>query len=207
MSIGRDGHLHASIYDKRDDFNFHFTFFPSLSSNIPSSSAFDVYLSISLYITLGPAPRMNVLFWVPGDFPVSYWNEDSPWNAWKRHSGSFMVDTGIWSLPLTNDKWHYGPWPVSVTSQPIRLSTIFMILILSFTFTELRVVSMEHLQRVLHANRKRLPFRTPGSVRLLGTCLCSNCWDQFYRTCRVFSRLFTLNTLRYFLNFDLYISS
>ena len=27
---------------------------------------------------------------------------------------------------------------------------------------------MEHSQRVLHASRKRLPFRTPGSVPFLG---------------------------------------
>ena len=26
------------------------------------------------------------------------------------------------------------------------------------------------------------------------TCLCSNCWDKFSRTCRVFSRLFSFNT-------------
>ena len=32
------------------------------------------------------------------------------------------------------------------------------------TFTELWMVSMEHLQRVWHANMERLPFRSPGSV-------------------------------------------
>ena len=31
-------------------------------------------------------------------------------------------------------------------------------------------VSMEHLQRVWHASRERLPFRTPGSVPHFGTC-------------------------------------
>ena len=51
------------------------------------------------------------------------------------------------------------------------------------------LVSMEHLQRVWHASRKRLPFRTPGSVPHCGTCLCSNCWDQIPRTCNVFTRL------------------
>ena len=44
----------------------------------------------------------------------------------------------------------------------------FMTFILSLTFTELWVVSMEHLQRVWHASRERLPFRTPGSVPFLG---------------------------------------
>ena len=28
------------------------------------------------------------------------------------------------------------------------------------------------------------------------------CWDQFYQTCRIFSRLLTLNNPRYFLDFD-----
>ena len=39
LSIGMDGQLHTSLYDKRDDFNFHITNFPLLSSNIPSSPA------------------------------------------------------------------------------------------------------------------------------------------------------------------------
>ena len=45
LSIGRDGQLHTSIYDKRDDFNFHFTNFPFLSSNIPTSPAYGVFIS------------------------------------------------------------------------------------------------------------------------------------------------------------------
>ena len=60
---------------------------------------------------------------------------------------------------------------------------------------------MEHLQRVWLPSREGLPFRTPGSVPLLGTCLCSNCWDQIPRTCHVFTRLFALNTPWYFLDF------
>ena len=107
---------------------------------------------------------------------------------------------------MRNVKRHSDPWLVTATSQPIRLSTSFMTLIPIVTFTELRVNSMEHLQRVCQASRERLPFRTPGSVPLLGTSLCSNCWDQFYRTC-IFSRLFTLNTPRYFLHFAWNIKS
>ena len=82
------------IYDKRDDFNFHITNFPFLRSNIPSSPAYGV-LSLNFYDTPGLAHRMNVLFWGPGDFPVSNSNRDTSWNAWHRYSGSFMVDTGI----------------------------------------------------------------------------------------------------------------
>ena len=39
--------------------------------------------------------HMNVVFWGPGDCPVSYSNEGTLWDAWNRHSESFMVDTGI----------------------------------------------------------------------------------------------------------------
>ena len=45
LSIKRDGRLHTSIYDKRDDFNFHITNFPFLSSNIPASPAYGVFIS------------------------------------------------------------------------------------------------------------------------------------------------------------------
>ena len=45
-----------------------------------------------------------------------------------------------------------------------------------FDLHRLWVVSMEHLQRVWHASRERLPLRTPGSVPFLGACMCSDCW-------------------------------
>ena len=45
LSIGRDDLPNTSIYDKRDDFNFHITNFPFLSSNIPSLPAYDVFIS------------------------------------------------------------------------------------------------------------------------------------------------------------------
>ena len=48
LSIGRDGQLHTSLYDKCDDFNFHMTHVPFLSSNISYSP--------------GLGPLMNVLF-------------------------------------------------------------------------------------------------------------------------------------------------
>ena len=72
LSIGRDGQLHTSLYDKRDDFNFHITNFPFLSSNIPFSPAYGVFISqLIRYARL--APLMNVLFWGRPDFPISYY--------------------------------------------------------------------------------------------------------------------------------------
>ena len=45
LSIESDGQLRTSLYDKRDDFNFHITNFPFLSSNIPSAPAYGVFIS------------------------------------------------------------------------------------------------------------------------------------------------------------------
>ena len=45
LSFGRDGQLHTSLYDKRDDFNFHITNFPFLSSNFAFSPAYGVFIS------------------------------------------------------------------------------------------------------------------------------------------------------------------
>ena len=45
LSIERDGQLRTSLYDKRDDFNFHITKFPFLSSNIPSSQTYGAFIS------------------------------------------------------------------------------------------------------------------------------------------------------------------
>ena len=45
LSIESDGQLRTSLYDKRDDFNFHITNFPFLSSNISSSPAYGVFIS------------------------------------------------------------------------------------------------------------------------------------------------------------------
>ena len=45
LSIESDGHLGISLYDKRDDFNFHIINFPFLSRNIQSSPAYDIFIS------------------------------------------------------------------------------------------------------------------------------------------------------------------
>ena len=45
LSIGRDGQLRTSLYDKRDDFNFHITNISFLSSNIQSLPAYGVFIS------------------------------------------------------------------------------------------------------------------------------------------------------------------
>ena len=43
--IDSGGKLSTRLYDKRDDFDFHFVNFPYLSSNIPSGPSYGVYIS------------------------------------------------------------------------------------------------------------------------------------------------------------------
>ena len=45
LAIESDGQLRTSLYDKRDDFKFHITNVPFLSSNIPYSPAYGVFIS------------------------------------------------------------------------------------------------------------------------------------------------------------------
>ena len=162
------------------------------------------FLSLNLYDTPGLAPHMNVLYWEPGDFPVSYSNRDTSRNAWNRHSGSFMVDMGILfsNMKYPSHECKMTFWSLTNSDFPTdQTFHQFHDLHTELDINRLWVVSMEHLQRVWHASRERLPFRTPGSVPHCGTCLCSNCWDQIPRTCHVFTRLFTSNTPWYFLDF------
>ena len=174
LSIGRDGQLHTSIYDKRDDFNFHITNFPFLSSNIPSSPAYGVFISQLIRYAYACSSYECFFFLRARRLSSKLLEQGIPCGTleiviqevlWSIR-GSYWA---IWSNPLTNVKWHSDPWP-TVTSLPIRLPTNFMTFIPSLTFTELSVVSVEHLQRVWLASRERLPFRTPGSVPQFGTC-------------------------------------
>ena len=64
LSIGRDGQLHTSIYEKRDDFNFHITNFPFLSSNIPTSPAYGVFFAA---YTVCPGLLLVWMFYPEGD--------------------------------------------------------------------------------------------------------------------------------------------
>ena len=172
LSIGRDGQLHNSIYDKRDYFNFHITNCPFLSSNIqprpPMASLFH-----SLYDMPGLAPRMDFLSWGRRDFQISFSNRDMSRNAWNRHLGSFMVDTGMSSnkiFPLTNVKWHSVTWPYTMTtpywSDFVPNSTFY------------RILSGFH-RTFATGVACRLRTITPPYTwsRPFGTCICSTCWD------------------------------
>ena len=111
--------------------------------------------------------------------------------------------------PITPISWPWNrAWPSpnyewfqTVTFQPIILSTMPRL-----TFIELWVVSREHLQRVWHACRERLPFRTPCFRPAFRDMLVLELLrpDSSNLAC---SRLFTLNTPWYFLDFALHVLS
>ena len=94
LSTGRDGQLHTSIYDKQDDFNFHITNFPSLSSNIPSSTVYDVLIS-QLIRYARACPSYKCFMLRTRRLSSKLRKKGYLVNAWNRHSGSFMADTGI----------------------------------------------------------------------------------------------------------------
>ena len=130
LSVGRDGQLYTSIYDKRDDFNFQITNFPFLSSNISVLAAYVVFISrlSQLYLAAGHmpglAPRMDVLFWERRDFQISFSNRDTSRNAWNRHLGSLWSIQGcyqrIWSSSLMKVKELSVTWPYIVVCKKIR---------------------------------------------------------------------------------------
>ena len=183
LLIRRDGQLHTSIFDKRDYFNFHITNYLFLGSNIPSSPVYGVFIFQ----------------------PIRYVRDCSSYECFilrtRRLSRKLLKQGYLAERLKSSFRKFYGRYEDLIQDEvslswmlndiltldqqwlPNRLSTNFMTLIQSLTFTELWVVFLEHLQRMWHASRERLPFRATGSVPHLGTCLCSNCLDQIHRTC------------------------
>ena len=119
LSFGKDGQLRTSLYDKRDDFNFHIKTFRSwvATSHLCPPMAF---LSQNSSDMPGLAPLMNVLFWERRDFTTSFSGRDM-WTSKKIVSkkvlwpvrGSYQT---IWGPPLPNVTRHSGKWPYTVRS-------------------------------------------------------------------------------------------
>ena len=116
LSIGREGQLCSSLYDKRDDFNFHITNFRSwvATSNLCPLMAF---LSRNSSDPPGHAPFVNILFWGRSDFPTSFSGREGMFEIVSKEvlrsvRGSYQT---IWGPPLSNVIWHSGGWPYTVT--------------------------------------------------------------------------------------------
>ena len=82
-----------------------------------------------------------------------------------------------------------------MTSQPIRLSTNFITLIPSLTFTVYKWFPWSICNGCGMSAGNAYPSEHLVSSLIMGL---ANCWERFSRTCRVFSQLLTLNFPRYF---------
>ena len=121
LSIENDSQLRTSLYDKRDDFNFHITNFPFLSSNIPSSPAYGVFISqLIRYARACSSPR---------DFHLSSSDRDMSWNVWNRPSGIFMVDMGISAniMKSPSPKCYMTFWDMTIYNDSLNWSDITQI--------------------------------------------------------------------------------
>ena len=177
LSIGRDGQLHTSIYDKRDDFNFHITNFPFLSSNIPTSPAYGVFISqliryaracSSYGCFILRATRLSNKLLEQG-----YVKErlKSSLRKFYGRYGDLIKQYEVSLSQMLNDIL----WPDHTQWQHPTDQTLYR----TRRFTEFWVVSIEYLRRVLHAGRGRLLLLTPCPVPLR-TCIYSTCWDQSF---------------------------
>ena len=121
LSIESDGQLRTSLYDKRDDFNFHITNFQFLSSNIPSSPAYGVFIS-QLIRYARACSSYECFILRRRDFHLSSSDRDMSWNVWNRPSGSFMVDMGISSniMKSPSPKCYTTFWDMTIYNDTLN---------------------------------------------------------------------------------------
>ena len=225
------------IYDKRDDFNLHITNFPFLSSNIPYSPAYGVFISqliryaracSSYECFILRAKRLSSIllkqgyllerlkssfrkfYGLYGDLIQQYAVTLSRMTFWPLTNSDFPTDQTFHQFHdlYTNLDLHrimngfHGAFATGLASQQGMLT-------LPDTWFRPPIWDLLMLQ-LLRPNSSNLPclystFHLEYPLLLsrfcLQTCFCSNCWDQIPRTCHVFTRLFTLNTPWYFLDF------
>ena len=163
LSIGRDGQLHTFIYDKRDDFNFHITNFPFLSSNIQTSPAYGIF--ISQLIRYARACSSYGCFILRA----------------KRLSNKLLEQGYVKERLKLSLRKFYGRYGDLIKQYEVSLSQMLndilwtdhiqwpptdQTLYRTRPFTEFWVVSIEHLRRVWHADRGRLLLQTPDPVPL-----------------------------------------
>ena len=175
LSICRDGQLRNSIYDKRDDFDFHITNFLSwvATSLLRPPMTFSSFNSSN-------TPGHFLLLWMfyfegMCDFPISFSSRDMSKNfrnvsmkfLWSVQ-GSYQT---IWSPPLSNVTWHSGRWPYTVTPSIDEISHQFLT---TLRWTLLPNMNLYLIERGFHrtfttgaaCHRGCLLIRTPGSVPL-----------------------------------------
>ena len=139
---------------------------------IPSSPAYDVFISqLIRYARSCTSYESFILRAVPLSNKLlgQGYVKESLKSSLRRFYGRYQT---IWGSPLPNVTRHSGGWPYKVTASIDDTLHQFLTLYWSgpnnriWLFTELCEVSIEHLQRVRNANKRRLLLRTPGHVPL-----------------------------------------
>ena len=198
LSIWRDGKLHTSIYDKRDDFNFHITHFPFQSSNIPTSPAYGVF--ISQFIRYSRACSSNGCYILRATrLSNKLLGQGYVTERLKSSLKKFYGRCGdlIEQYEVSLSKMLNGIlWPDHIQWQPPTDHNLYR----TRPFTE-----FEWYHRTFATGLACRPGTlTPPDTwsRPFGTCIWSTCWDRsFFRTCGYFSGLCSSNIPRYFLDF------
>ena len=99
LSIGNDGHLRTSFYDKRDYFNsLTLQTFRSWVATFHLHQPM-VFLSHNSSDTPGLAPLMNVLFWARCNFPISFSGRDM--SSLRKFYGRYGDLTKQYEVPLS----------------------------------------------------------------------------------------------------------
>ena len=191
LSIGRDGQLRTSLDDKRDDFNFHITNFPFLSSNIPSSHG--VFISqLIRYVRACSSSGCFILRAVrlSNKLLGQGYVKKRLKSSLRKFYGRYGDLTKQYEVPLPNVTRHSGGCPYTVTpsiDETLHQFCPFTDLVLITEFDVLPncvKFPKKICKRVRHANRGRLLLRTPSPIHF-GTCMCSNVETNLSWTCLV----------------------
>ena len=167
LSIERNGQLRTSLYDIRDKFNFNIINCPFLSSNIPSSPAYGVF--ISQIIRYSRAwPSYECFIWRAARLSSKLLGQayERMKSSLRKFYGQYgdLIKHNEWSLPLQNVTWHSG----TLHPQWIKLYTNLRTYYRPGHYYRLWPYYQHFwgfhrtLQRVRLANRRCLLLRTPG---------------------------------------------
>ena len=183
------------LYVKRDDFNFHITNFPFLSSNIPSSPAYGVFISqLIRYVRVCSSYECFILraARLSSKLLGQGYVRERLKSSLRKFYGRYGDLIKYYEVPLSQIlhdilghghlQWHpllirhyTNFWTYHRTRHNYQFWPYYQI---SGGFHRT-------LQRVRLANRGRLLLRTPGPVQF-ETCICSNFETILSWTCHVY---------------------
>ena len=180
LSIGRDGQLRTSLYDKRNDFNFHITNFPFLS--ISSSPVYGVFISqfiryaracSSYECCILRAARLSSKLLGQGHV------RERLKSCLRKFYGRYGDLIKHYEVPLSqmfHDVLGHGhlQWHPQLIRHYTNMWTYYRTRPYYRFWPYYQILGGFHrtLQRVRLANRGRLLLRKPGPLPF-GTCICS----------------------------------